>query len=145
MAASATIKSCDRQEVNDIIEKQASTIEFFNKMMPSIKGKRGSPSKVINVDGLSKKLKNLVQSQFVTANSGNEDAAKMDALVANFNLSNGLPNSLSRLIKLKLIIEGEKHLTNCCESPTRKLVIKPILDTNHTAISNKIESQLINE
>ena len=69
----------------------------------------------------------------------------MDALIADFILSNGLQPSLRECPKLKFIIEGEKYFPNWHDPTTRNFVSGPLLDENHTKIINKIDSQLMKE
>ena len=128
MINSKRLKACVRQDVNDVIENQASTIESYNKMMTSTRVNRGPPSEVLDVDRLTKNPTNLAKSQLISTNPGNEGAATMDARFAYFVLRNSLPPSLSECPKLKLIIEGAKHLPNWNELTTRKLVVGPLLD-----------------
>lgn len=158
MAEKVARQTNKRQEVNDIVEQQASSIAAYQQSMPSSRGKRSSPaSEVIEIDdddgggkpaaiaSSSKKPKNHVQSKLVTTNPGKEGVATMDVRIADFLLSNGLPPSLSECPKLKLVIEGAKHIPNSYKPPSRQLVAGPLLDTNHTTISDKIDEQLLQE
>ena len=69
VVAVAARKSCDRQEVSNSIEQQASVIESCSKSMSSTRGKRGLLLAGVDVDwSSSKKPKNLVQSQPIATN-----------------------------------------------------------------------------
>ena len=143
------------QAMNDIVEQQASTIAAYQQSMPSSRGaKRSSEVIDVDVDGDGggkpaairssfKKPKNHVQSTLVTTNPGNQGVATMDVHLADFILSNGLPPSLVECPKLKLVIEGAKHIPNSYKPPSRQLVAGPLLDTNHATVSNKIDEQLL--
>ena len=129
------------QGVNDIIEKQVLTIESCDKVMLSMKRKRGLLSESINVDWSSKKPKNLVESQLIATRSEREGAETIGARNDYFILSNGLPPSLREYPKLKLLIEGENHLPNWHKTSSSNLLTSALLDAYLTAIINNIDSQ----
>ena len=55
----------------------------------------------------------------------------------DFMLSNGIQSSLSECPKIKLVVEGTKHLSLWYKPPNRRIVIGPLLDANHDVIDNK--------
>ena len=159
------ISTHTRQTFNDITQQQASTVESYTTSMPSGAGgrlKRSVDTESDAVESLStlsdaggkpakpaahlfKKPKNMTQSQLMTTNSGQEGVATMDVRISDFILSNGLPPSLSECPKLKLVLEGAKHIPNSYKPPGRQIVAGPLLDAIFSTIREEIKRQVLKE
>ena len=112
----------------------------------SVSPQRDADRKAANpLPHLLKKPKNRTQSQLMTTNSGQEGVAMMDVRIADFILSNGLPPSLSECPKLKLVLEGAKHIPKLYKPPRRQIVAGPLLDATFSTIREEIKRQVLKE